>query len=75
MDGPLEVGRIEGARDEALVDAARRPEQPEGHDGEPQSPVEDGLGLAQVLEPENVDGLLDAARHVAVLIFSLVSDA
>lgn len=63
MDRLLEVGRVEGPRDEALVDATRRPQQPKRHDRELQLPVEDALGLTEVAQPEDVDGLLDAAGH------------
>lgn len=72
VNGRLKVVRVEGARDEALVDAARGAEQAKGNHGKPQAPVEDTLRLAEVLEAEDVDGFLDAACHgVGVAVFAL----
>ena len=63
LDGILEVGRVEGARDETLVDTARGAEETKGDDGEPEPPVEDALGLAGVSQAEDVDWLLDTTSH------------
>lgn len=50
---------------------AGRSQETEREDGEPQSPVEDLLGQAKVLQPEDVDGLLDTTSHFDVLSPSL----
>jgi hypothetical protein len=61
---------VEGAADEALIDTTSGAEEGEGEHGKPESPVEDLLGFAQVSELEDIDWLLDAARHASGVLFS-----
>lgn len=51
-----------------LIDTARRAHEAKGHDGEPEAPVEDFLGVIEVAQLEDVDGFFHAAGHGGWLV-------
>lgn len=66
----LEIGRVESPRDQTLVNTSCRAEETERNNSEPETPVEDALGLAKVLQVEDVDWFLDTSRHLGKMFLS-----